>query len=156
LVLQAAHGRSGSIIESMVIDMDEAQVRTLEQVRQVLAGTQVMEFQAAAGDQGRYAWIESVLRRFEYRRLPRAHRAPVLAYLQRLSGYSRSQVTRLVSRWDAVKPLVIGIAQGRLRWDLPIEAVDRDRLDALYRLPPPAGVGRAPDGPAWCSAAARA
>ncbi len=90
----------------MVIDMDEAQVRTLEQVRQVLAGTQAMEFQAAAGDQGRYAWIESVLRRFEYRRLPRAHRGPVLAYLQRLSGYSRSQVTRLVSRWDAVKPLV--------------------------------------------------
>jgi hypothetical protein len=30
----------------MVIDMNEAQVRTLEQVRQVLAGTQVMEFQA--------------------------------------------------------------------------------------------------------------
>ena len=27
------------IIESMVIDMNEAQVRTLEQVRQVVAGT---------------------------------------------------------------------------------------------------------------------
>jgi hypothetical protein len=58
----------------MVIDMNEAQVRTLEQVRQVLAGTQAMEFQAAAGDEGRYAWIESVLRRLEYRRLPRADR----------------------------------------------------------------------------------
>jgi len=34
----------------MVIDMNEAQVRTLEQVRRVLAGTQVMEFQAAGGD----------------------------------------------------------------------------------------------------------
>ena len=32
----------------MVIDMNEAQVRTLQQVRQVLAGTQAMEFQAAA------------------------------------------------------------------------------------------------------------
>jgi len=31
----------------MVIDMNEAQVRTLDQVRQVLAGTQAMEFQAA-------------------------------------------------------------------------------------------------------------
>jgi hypothetical protein len=29
-----------SIIEEMVIDMNEAQVRTVEQVRQVLAGTQ--------------------------------------------------------------------------------------------------------------------
>ena len=86
--------------------MNEAQVRTLEQVRQVLAGTQAMEFQAAAGDAGRYAWIESVLRRFEYRRLPRADRGPVLAYLQRLSGYSRAQVTRLVARWIGGKPLL--------------------------------------------------
>ena len=90
----------------MVIDMNEAQVRTLEQVRQVLAGTQALEFQGAADDGARYAWIESVLRRFEYRRLARGDRGPVLAYLQRLSGYSRAQITRLVSRWDAGKPLV--------------------------------------------------
>ena len=103
---QAARRRGGSIIESMVIDMNEAQVRTLAQVRQVLADTQAMEFQAAADDEGRYAWIESVLRRFEYGRLPRADRGPVLAYLQRLSGYSRAQITRLISRWDASKSLV--------------------------------------------------
>jgi len=90
----------------MVIDMNEAQVRTLEQVRQVLEGTQSLEFRQAEDDEGRYAWIESVLRRFEYRQLPRAHRGPVLSYLQRLSGYSRAQVTRLVSRWDAGKRLV--------------------------------------------------
>lgn len=90
----------------MVIDMNEAQVRTMEQVRQVLAGTQALEFQAAADDVGRYAWIEVVLRRFDYGRLARADRGPVLAYLQRLSGYSRAQITRLVSRWDGGKPLV--------------------------------------------------
>ena len=86
--------------------MNEAQVRTLEQVRQVLQGTQSLEFRQAEDDQGRYAWIESVLRRLDYRRLPRAHRGPVLAYLQRLSGYSRAQITRLVSRWDGGKRLV--------------------------------------------------
>ena len=90
----------------MVIDMNEAQVRTLEQVRQVLAGTQSLEFRRAEDDQERYAWIESVLRRFEYRQLPRTQRGPVLDYLQRLSGYSRAQITRLVSRWDAGKRLV--------------------------------------------------
>ena len=81
-------------------------MRTLEQVRQVLAGTQAMEFQAAADDAGRYALMESVLRRFEYRRRSRGGRGPVLAYLQRLSGYSRAQVTRLVARWIGGKPLV--------------------------------------------------
>jgi transposase InsO family protein len=92
----------------MVIDMNEAQVRTLEQVRQVLEGTQSLEFRRAEDDQGRYAWIDSVLRRFEYRQLPRTHRGAVLSYLQRLSGYSRAQITRLVSRWDAGKRLVKG------------------------------------------------
>ena len=37
--------------------MNEVQVRTLEQVRQVLAGAQVMEYLAAAGDADRYSWI---------------------------------------------------------------------------------------------------
>jgi transposase InsO family protein len=94
------------IIESMVIDMNEAQVRTLEQLAQVLAGTQVLEFRRAQDDEGRYAWIEQVLGRFGYRQLARVERGPVLAYLQRLSGYSRAQLTRLVSRWVGGKPLV--------------------------------------------------
>ena len=90
----------------MVIDMNEAQVRTLEQVGLVLAGTQALEFRRAEDDEGRYAWIEQVLRRFGYRQLGRADRGMVLAYLQRLSGYSRAQLTRLVARWVQALPLV--------------------------------------------------
>ena len=90
----------------MVIDMNEAQVCTLEQVRQVVAGTQALEVRGAQDDAGRYAWIEQVLRRFGYRQLGRADKGVVLAYLQRLSGYSRAQVTRLVARWVDAKPLV--------------------------------------------------
>jgi transposase InsO family protein len=95
-----------SIIEHMVIDMNETQVRTVEQVRQVLQGTEALQFRRPEDDEGRYAWIESVLKRFGYRQLSRADRGVVLAYLQRLSGYSRAQVTRLVSRWAMGKPLV--------------------------------------------------
>ena len=98
--------RGESIIEAMVIDMNEAQVRTLEQVRVVVAGTQALEFRRAEDDEERYGWIEQVLRRFEYKRLGRADKGAVLAYVQRLSGYSRAQVTRLVSRWVKGKRLV--------------------------------------------------
>jgi hypothetical protein len=71
--------RGVSIIEATVIDMDEAQVRTLAQVRQVVAGTQAMEFRRAEDDEGRYGWIEQVLRRFEYRQLGRADKgSPIL------------------------------------------------------------------------------
>jgi hypothetical protein len=96
-----------AIIESMVIDMYETQVRTLEQVRQVLEGTQALEFRVGGdADERRYAWIEQVLRRLGYRQLGRSDRGAVLAYLQRLSGYSRAQVRRLVSKWMAGKRLV--------------------------------------------------
>ena len=44
-----------SIIHGMIIAMNEAQVRTLEQVRQVVAGTQALQFKAAQDDSGRYA-----------------------------------------------------------------------------------------------------
>ena len=87
-----------SIIEAMVIDVNEAQVRMLEQVRLVVAGTQALEFRRAEDDEGRFGWIEQVLRRFDYRRLGRADKGALLAYLQHLSGYSRAQLTRLVSR----------------------------------------------------------
>jgi len=90
----------------MVIDMNEAQVRTVEQVRQVLQGTQVLQFRAAQDDEGRYGWIDAVLRRLGYRQLGRSDRGAVLAYLRHLSGYSRAQVTRLVSCWMSGKPLV--------------------------------------------------
>lgn len=49
---RAACWRGESIIERMVIDLNEAQVRTLEQVQQVLAGTQSLEFRAAEDDEG--------------------------------------------------------------------------------------------------------
>jgi len=90
----------------MVIDMNEAQVCTVEQVRQVLEGTQALQFSAAQDDPGRYRWIDAVLRRLGYRQLGRSGRGAVLAYLQRLSGYSRAQVMRLVSRWVGGQPLV--------------------------------------------------
>jgi transposase InsO family protein len=90
--------RTGSIIADMVIDMNESQVRTLAQVREVLAGTASLQFQCAQDDAGRYTWISAVLKRFGYRQLRRADRGAVLSYLQRLSGYSRAQVTRLVRR----------------------------------------------------------
>ena len=99
----------------MVIDMNDAQVRTLELVRRVVAGTEALELRRCEDDQGRYVWIESVLRRFDYRQLPRRDRGLVLACLQRLSGYSRAQLTRRVSRWITGKRLLKAYSAPRAR-----------------------------------------
>ena len=103
---KAVRRRDDAIIHGMVIDMNESQVKTLQQVRDVLAGTQALYLRPIGDEPGRYAWIETVLKRFDYRRLKHADRGTVLSYLQRLSSYSRAQVTRLVARWVAGKPLV--------------------------------------------------
>ncbi len=65
----------------MVIDMNEAQIRTADQVRQVLAGTQELLFRAAQDDAGRSGWIEAVLQRLGYHQLGRSGKGAVLAYL---------------------------------------------------------------------------
>ena len=50
--------------------------------------------------------LSKLLKRFDYWCLKRVERGVVLTYVQRISGYSRAQVTRLVSRWVAGKRLV--------------------------------------------------
>ena len=90
----------------MVIDMNESQVRTVEQVRQVVAGTQRLDFKGTDNDAQRYAWIGTVLQRLGYRTLASADRGVLLVYLQHLSGYSRAQTKRLVARWCSGAPLV--------------------------------------------------
>lgn len=86
--------------------MNESQVRTVEQVREVVAGTQAIEFRRSQDDADRYAWIGSVLKRFDYARCKRPERGVLLRYLQHLSGYSRAQVKRLVAVWLEGGPLV--------------------------------------------------
>jgi hypothetical protein len=87
----------------MVIDLNEAQVRSVEKMQQVLAATQALEFRQAGDDAGSYAWIGAVLRRVDYRQLARPERdgASLSAAPERPS---RAQITRLVSRWMARKP----------------------------------------------------
>ena len=46
--------------------MNESEVRTMEQVRQVLRGTQELDFRRAEVDEGCYGWIAAVLKRLDY------------------------------------------------------------------------------------------
>lgn len=82
-----------------MIDMNEAKLTTLEQIRAFLAGTIAVEFSVCGGkDDDRYRHIADVLGRFGYRRLKKPDKGLVLRYLERTTGYSRQQLTRLVKR----------------------------------------------------------
>lgn len=81
--------------------MDETRLNTIAQIEEFLGGIGRVEFTAYGGDVERYAHISRVLRRFDYPRCSKPERGVLLTYLRRTSGYSRSQITRLVARWES-------------------------------------------------------
>lgn len=84
------------MMRSMVIDMNDEQLHTLAQMQAFLDGTVAVEFAVAVEE--RYGFIARTVRRFGYARLKRVEKAVVLRFLERVSGYSRQQLTRLVKR----------------------------------------------------------
>ena len=95
----------GSInMRGMVIDMNDEQLKTLADLQGFLDGTVMMDF-AVAGEE-RYGFIERTVKRFDYGRLKRSDKAIVLRFLERVSGYSRQQVARLVKRGGERRALV--------------------------------------------------
>ncbi len=85
----------------------------------------------------RYQWIELTLRHFCYARLSKADNGLVVAYLGRITGYSRQQLTRLIRRYRD---------QGHVRWQVsPVNGFtarynDADvamlaQIDALHDTP---------------------
>lgn len=89
----------------MIINLNESRIRTIDAVRAVLDGTRTFDFTPAACRFERYEWITAVLARLRCRSLKRTDRGWVRRYLQHLSGFTRSQVTRAVRRWLTFKPL---------------------------------------------------
>ena len=84
------------MMRGMVIDMNDEQLHTLAELQAFLDGTVAVDF-AMAGE-ARYDFIARTGRRFGYGRLKRAEKGVVLRFLERVSGYSRPQLTRLVKR----------------------------------------------------------
>lgn len=92
------------MMQGMVIDMDDEQLHTLADLRAFLDGTVALDFTVAADE--RYEFIARTVRRFGYGRLKRADKAVILRFLERVSGYSRQQLARLVKRVVERCPLV--------------------------------------------------
>lgn len=79
--------------------MDTARLGTLEQVRQFLAGVSDVQLRVLQDDGERRRFVERTLHWFGYLRRPRAERGVLFAYLQRVSGYSRTHVIQLIAQY---------------------------------------------------------
>jgi len=79
--------------------MNDEQLQTLEQVRRFIKGSREVEFRGLNARE-KYDWIEEVLKRFRYPKLHKEGKGLVKSYLLKVTGYSRSQLTRLIGRYQ--------------------------------------------------------
>ena len=75
--------------------MWNAESLSREQIREFLASSEAIEF-AGCGRKEKYAWVERVLRAQRYGELSKRERGVVRAYVEKVTGMSASQVTRLI------------------------------------------------------------
>jgi transposase InsO family protein len=79
--------------------MDDKELRTLEQVKQFVDSSQGIDFNGLNLKE-KYQWTEEVLTKFKYHRLKRNGKGILRRYIEKVTGYSRAQVTRLVGRYQ--------------------------------------------------------
>jgi hypothetical protein len=89
----------------MVIDMNDARLETIEQIREFLAGTADVAFSGPTDESRLHAFVARVLKRFHYFRRPKGRRGVLFAYMQRLTGYSRQHLSRLIAHYRQTQSL---------------------------------------------------
>ena len=72
---------------------------SLAQVADFLAGTQPVTFSVLSTKDDCYQWIQANLLRFEYLTLSKPDKGLVSRYLEKVSGYSRQHLTRLIHQY---------------------------------------------------------
>jgi len=86
--------------------MNDEQLQTIEQVKQFLEGSEAVEFRGLTTEE-KYRWIKEVLIRFKYHRLKRDEKGVMRSYIERITGYSRAQVSRLIRRYQRTGQLKV-------------------------------------------------
>ena len=75
------------------------QLTTLESISQFLDGTQAVAFAVATTKAERYRWIQKTLVTHRYLRLGKLDRGLITRYLMKVTGYSHSQLKRLIQQY---------------------------------------------------------
>jgi transposase InsO family protein len=90
-------GRSCGVVN---IRMDDAEKLSLEAIGRFVTASEDIRFEGKNRKQV-YGWVEQVLVQREYGRQGKAERGLVRRYIEKLTGLSRAQVTRLIACYTA-------------------------------------------------------
>ena len=78
----------------MNLIMNDSRWMSLEELKAFVRSSSPLEFKGQSREQS-YAWIESRLRHYRYLHQGRTGKGIIRQYVQKMTGYSRAQLTRL-------------------------------------------------------------
>lgn len=82
----------------MIVNLDTRRLKSLDDIRAFLGGS--TQFDLSISDRtAAYRWIEDTLRQLRYATLGKADKGIVRTYLEKVTGLSRAQVTRLIGQF---------------------------------------------------------
>jgi hypothetical protein len=90
----------------MKITMNDSRIITIPQLRAFLRGNQGVDLSMReAGIDEKYQLVNETLKRFEYWKLSKRQKRPVLSYLKKLTGYRKTYLVSLIkqSLWGGLK-----------------------------------------------------
>jgi hypothetical protein len=85
--------------------MNVSRLETIEQIREFLNGTVEVAFSNPADESALRTFVTTVIQRYRYFSLTKGQRGVLFAYMQRLTGYSRQHLSRLVAQYRDTKSL---------------------------------------------------
>jgi transposase InsO family protein len=84
----------------LTTSVHQAEKLNLEQIEAFLRASEEIRFKGETREQV-YPWLEELLRQQQYRQQGRKARGLLRRYLEKMTGLSRAQVTRLIARYQA-------------------------------------------------------
>ena len=118
----------------MIVKLHTQRLQSLEEIRAFLAGAIPLDFDVPARSDA-YAWIEGSLCQLGYLRLGKSDKGLVRDYLIKVKGFSRAQVTRLITQYrhsGRVRDRRGPPANAFRRRYLPQDTVLLAEIDALH------------------------
>ncbi len=80
--------------------MNIESLSTIESIENFLQGNQAIAYSVLGGKTERYQFIRKTLVKFSYATCSKKHKGVINAFLRKISGYSRQQLTRLVRQHE--------------------------------------------------------
>ena len=81
----------------MTITMNDSPLKTIEELRKFLKSSTLVSFKGQKRAEI-YEWVEDTIIKFDYHILVKKDKGIVKKYLEKITGYSRAQITRLIGK----------------------------------------------------------